>query len=520
MTFRMVLVGATVAVAIAGETANAYEFGYVGAAQKPGIVIGSAAATPPPGLYMFNQFATYQAQIVGPGAPHVGGDATPAHYAAVASGLLWVPGWNFLGASYDAVIVAPFVMYDLGNPVNVTPSGMHNTFIAPVELSWKLGDSGFFVKGGLGIYVPDGTVTGLNGLGNVGSPWWTFQPNLVVSYLKNGWNLTSNIFLEINTASTVTGYTSGDILHAEFTATRTIGKWTVGPVAYYVGQVTDDRSSAFYGGAINTNRYNDWAIGALVGYDFGPASLNVWALDDVSVHASDGTPVRGTDSAIFSKGYSLFASLSFRCGLRTKRQLPSGQCSINDWTVKARRLNASRISACVQPTPGWLRVLAQERQPRAAGLCSSFTEVSQQLSLQDDWRPDVKGSNEMASITEQIEADKTLARSLQGTYLFDGVRAQKNYPLNKMRMSLTQPANREAFKTDEEVYSRKYGLSDETIALVRNRDWIGMIRSGGNIYYVFKLAAIDHVSMQHVGAQQNSMTLEEFRAKLNSHREE
>jgi hypothetical protein len=51
--------------------------------------------------------------------------------------------------------------------------------------------------------------------------------------------------------------------------------------------------------------------------------------------------------------------------------------------------------------------------------------------LRDDWRPDVKGRDEMPSITEQIEADKTLGRSLQGTYHFDGVRAQKNYPLNK-----------------------------------------------------------------------------------------
>jgi len=211
-------------------TAHAYEFGFVGAAQKPGLVVGNAAATPPPGLYMFDQVFTYQSHIVGSGAPNVGGSATSAHAAEVASGLLWVPGWNFLGASYDAVVVAPFVMADAGNPVNINPSGMHNTFIAPVELSWKLGESGFFVKAGLGIYVPDGTTSGINGLGNVGNPWWTFQPNLVFSYLKDGWNLTANVFQEMNTKSTVTGYKSGDVLHAEFTATKAIGKWTVGPV--------------------------------------------------------------------------------------------------------------------------------------------------------------------------------------------------------------------------------------------------------------------------------------------------
>ena len=234
------------------------------------------------------------------------------HAAVAASGLLWVPGWNFLGASYDAVIVAPFIMADVGNPVNVNPAGMHNTFIAPVELSWRFGDSGFFAKAGLGIYVPDGTISGPNGLGNVGNPWWTFQPNLAVSYLKDGWNLTANIFEEINTKSTVTGYTSGDILHVELTAAKTIGKWTVGPVGYYAGQVTNDTSSAFYGGAINVNKYDIWAGGLLVGYNFGPATLNLWALNEFSASASGGTPRAGLDTATITKGYSLFASLSYR----------------------------------------------------------------------------------------------------------------------------------------------------------------------------------------------------------------
>jgi hypothetical protein len=188
---------------------------------------------------------------------------------------------------------------------------MINTFIAPVELSWKLGDSGLHVKTGLGMYVPDGTVTGVNGLGNVGNAWWTFMPEFVVSYLKDGWNLTANIYEEINTKSTVTQYRSGDILHAEFTATKTIDKWTFGPVAYYVGQVSDDTSSAFYHGAINVNRYNIWAVGASLGYNFGPAQLTVWALDEVSANASGGTP-QLPPGPIITKGFSAFAQLSYR----------------------------------------------------------------------------------------------------------------------------------------------------------------------------------------------------------------
>jgi hypothetical protein len=298
---------------IFATSAQAFEFGSPGWEQKPGLALGASAGVPPPGLYMFDQTLTYQSKIVGPGAPDVGGKSTTMNADAAALGLLYVPGWTFLGATYDAVLVQPYLNDSFGSPLNLQQSGLHNTYIVPGELSWRLGDSGFFVKAGLGIYAPDGTMTGVNKLDNIGNPWWTFQPEIILSYLKDGWNITANVFQEINTASTVTGYRSGDILHAEFAATKTIGKWTFGPVAYYVGQVTDDKSSAFYGYTINTNRYNVWAAGALVGYDFGPVALNVWALDEFSANASGGTAgFPGTDSAIRTKGYSVFASLSYR----------------------------------------------------------------------------------------------------------------------------------------------------------------------------------------------------------------
>jgi hypothetical protein len=307
-----VMAGAAMLTAACWNQASAYEFGSPGWATKPGITIGPGASAPPPGIYMFDQVFTYQANIVGPGAPNVGGSATQVHAAVEASGIVFVPGWSFLGATYDAVIVQPFIMADVGAPVNAQQRGLHNTFIVPVELSWKLGESGFFVKAGLGLYAPDGSITGPAGLTSVGNPWWTFQPQLAISYLKDGWNLTANLYEELNTKNTITQYQSGDVFHADFTATKTIDKWTFGPVAYYVGQVSNDTSSAFYGGAINVNRYNIWAAGALVAYNFGPATLTVWALDEVSSHASGGTPQAGIDSASITKGFTAFASLSYR----------------------------------------------------------------------------------------------------------------------------------------------------------------------------------------------------------------
>ncbi|NEU98644.1 SphA family protein [Bradyrhizobium uaiense] len=315
MSLKTILRAATLLAAGATFTnAHAYEFGFPGFAQPPGLTIGASAGAPPPGIYSFNQVFTIQGNLTGPGNTLLNptGTKTGVQAAIEANGFLFVPGWTFLGGTYDAVLVQPFIMDSVGSPVNAQAAGMHNTYIVPVELSWKLGDSGFFVKSGLGMYVPDGTKTGINGLGNVGNPWWTFQPELIVSYLKDGWNLTAFLYDELNTRSTVTSYQSGDVFHAEFTAAKTIGNWTVGPVAYYVGQVTDDKSSAFYNGAVNVNRYNKWAVGGMVGYNFGPAALTVWAFEDVSANASRGTPLAGIDSATVSKGASVFANLSFR----------------------------------------------------------------------------------------------------------------------------------------------------------------------------------------------------------------
>ena len=262
---------------------------------------------------MVNQVGFASGVLVGPGAPsNFTGIPTRVVYQAAAAGVLWVPGWTVLGGSYSAVVVEAGLSASAGPPISASYAGLHNTYIAPAELSWKLGDTGFFAKAGLGIYVPDGDVGGPSGVANAGNPWWTFQPSLSVSYLKDGWNLTATMFNEMHTANTMTGYTSGNSFHTEFTATKTIGRWTFGPVGYFAGQITDDKSSSFYGGAINLNRYALWAVGGLVGYDFGPAALKVWAVKDVAWSASGGTPVAGYDPATVPGATTVMASLSYR----------------------------------------------------------------------------------------------------------------------------------------------------------------------------------------------------------------
>ena len=105
---------------------------------------------------------------------------------------------------------------------------------------------------------------------------------------------------------------------------------------------------------------------------------------------------------------------------------------------------------------------------------------------------------------------------IPGTTPFDGRMAMKGYPLNKMCYSFNQKSNREAFVADEEGYMEKYGIDEAHKSAIRNRDVLGLIESGGNIYYLAKFAGIFGLSVQDVGGLQTGRSTEEFNEFLRS----
>jgi protocatechuate 4,5-dioxygenase alpha chain len=105
---------------------------------------------------------------------------------------------------------------------------------------------------------------------------------------------------------------------------------------------------------------------------------------------------------------------------------------------------------------------------------------------------------------------------IPGTTLFDGKQAMKGYALNKMCYDFNQAVNREAFKADEEGWMEKYGLNEQQKQAIRDRNVLGMIEAGGNIYYLAKFAGIFKLSVQDVGGLQTGRTTEEFKEFLQS----
>jgi protocatechuate 4,5-dioxygenase, alpha chain len=109
-----------------------------------------------------------------------------------------------------------------------------------------------------------------------------------------------------------------------------------------------------------------------------------------------------------------------------------------------------------------------------------------------------------------------MQQDIPGTIIFDAAQAQKGLALNRMCYSFNSSENRAAFLKDEDGYCRKFGLSEQQRTAVKSRNVLAMIEAGGNVYYLAKLAGIFGLNVQDIGAQQTGMSVDAFKAKLQS----
>jgi protocatechuate 4,5-dioxygenase alpha chain len=97
-----------------------------------------------------------------------------------------------------------------------------------------------------------------------------------------------------------------------------------------------------------------------------------------------------------------------------------------------------------------------------------------------------------------------------GTYLFDRHRSRQGYFLNKFFYSLMKAENREALLADEAKYLDRFPMSAEQRKAVLARDWLGMIKLGGNIYYMSKFGATLGRSFQYMAGAMSGVTQEQY----------
>lgn len=108
------------------------------------------------------------------------------------------------------------------------------------------------------------------------------------------------------------------------------------------------------------------------------------------------------------------------------------------------------------------------------------------------------------------------AEALPGSYPFTLERSVKAYRLNRFLHGLVVPEKRAAFLADEDAEFERASLTQVERALVRQRDWRGLIHYGVIFFMLEKLGAVVGVSNLHIYAAMRGETLEDFQRTRNA----
>ena len=106
-------------------------------------------------------------------------------------------------------------------------------------------------------------------------------------------------------------------------------------------------------------------------------------------------------------------------------------------------------------------------------------------------------------------------KEIPDTSIFDLRLSRRGIRLNRMCAALCSPAERDAFKRDEEAFMARFALTEDEKNLIRQRDFKGLIEAGMNIYAMLKIGSATGNSLYRMGAQMRGETYEEFLATRN-----
>ena len=149
--------------------------------------------------------------------------------------------------------------------------------VAYIGAAWDLGN-GFGFSAFIGGW---GAVD--NQLRQFGFDSWVLSERVNLSYVANGWKFSANLSFgqpgdtQVPTILAPSGQILPDYFNYDLTATKTIGKWEVGLVAFG----STDTSKAPWNSLSYTMEQSQFAMGGLVGYSFPGITLQVYATTDV-----------------------------------------------------------------------------------------------------------------------------------------------------------------------------------------------------------------------------------------------
>lgn len=114
-----------------------------------------------------------------------------------------------------------------------------------------------------------------------------------------------------------------------------------------------------------------------------------------------------------------------------------------------------------------------------------------------------------------IGYDLTDLADIPGTTIFTAQSARKAYHLHCFCMSLMKAENRAAFKADNAAYLASFAMTVEQREGVLARDYNQLIATGGNIYFLVKIANTDGISVAQAVSTMTDLSAADYLAMMN-----
>ncbi|MBI3699718.1 MAG: transporter [Afipia sp.] len=292
-----------------------------------GSTAGLAMGAPlPQGVYFINTatFLERSASVANPALAGAGG--TPVIDAAVNIPMaVWSTPWTVLGARVEVMATVPYLAVGTAPNSGLGATGAGTSswsrdFYNPagmVGLAWDLG-GGWSFSNFVGAFAPTSNFT--SNYTGLGGNYTTFMESANLAYNQGSWSASANFFYShsgtngSNTAATLIALgapnnigirTQPDTAQIDFAITNHINKWELGLVGYGsadLGNPSGTRLVAALGtglgtpsGAFNAKQ-SQFALGGLVGYNFGPVITQFYVTRDIAE-----TNYSGYDTRIWSR---------------------------------------------------------------------------------------------------------------------------------------------------------------------------------------------------------------------------
>ncbi len=248
---------------------------YAGSLTQPGETVGIALGAPlPEGVYFVDTGSAGGWRAVDDNRTTLG-----VNIPVIA----WSTPWEFFGGRLEAYAAVPEIAYGGDGTPDVfgrSYTVMYNPFFTVGE-AWDLGKvlspglEGWGFSTWVGGYAPSDSAFLGSGVDLLDE--WVFNSRTALSYTGDKWNLTAHVIYGVTGTNLSNSlHILPDYLNYDLTAVKTLGKWSIGPVAFGSTDVGHC--------GVNTAAglcQSQFAVGGLVGYDFTGISLQFYGTKDV-----------------------------------------------------------------------------------------------------------------------------------------------------------------------------------------------------------------------------------------------